>query len=158
MLQWWENQFFVDVKSAVEDKEALLGRDLHAYLEYYDKEAGIWEGLAHFYFKRHRRLFDILIQNANGMPNIGKEPSYNLLAIAHPQLFSLEVWVAWREDRDRLGIHHEGHMSYDALCELFIELVPQDSPVPIELRALLDAAEVYDLRDYEIRFVYWFDN
>lgn len=135
-----------------------MGRDLHAYLEYYDKEHGIWEGLAHFYFRRHHRFFDILIENANGMPNIGKEPSYDLLAIAHPQLFSLEVWAAWREDRDRLGIHHEGHLTYEQLCEIFAAFTLVDVPVPIEFRALLDAAEVFDLREIEVRFIYWFDN
>lgn len=128
-----------------------MGRDLHAHLEYYDKEAGIWEGLAQFHFKRHRKLFDILLQNANGLPDF----SVNPLSLS---TVSLEIWSARQDDNRRLGIHHEGHLNYHELSKIFMAFVLDKVDIPLEFRALLDAAEVFYLREIDIRFVYWFDN
>lgn len=131
-----------------------MGRDLHAYLEYYDKEAKIWEGLAKFYFHRHSELFDILIQNANGLPDFEVNP----LSLSN---VSLEVWSAWQDDRKRLGIHHEGHLNYDEIAALLASFLLADEPrpVPTELQALCACVRaVYDPIFRQVRLVYWFDN
>lgn len=130
-----------------------MGRDLHAHLEYYDKEVGIWEGIAEFHFQRHRKLFDVLIQNAHGMP----KGSAVTLTFAAPNLLSNEIWAAWIGDKRRLGIHHEGYLSYAELVKLSNALLLDNVPVPHELQSLIAAAGIY-AQETEIRFVYWFDN